>query len=155
MFKRKKKFKPYRMKPRRVKPWWEIVWAKVILFVGAIGSLLVLPKKLFDSIDLSCSDGNCGHSHQLDDDDDDWFEHDIGTIEHHHDDISRGQWDVTSMYYPMLHSEDLSSTDYGITDFSIDGCGITDLCTDNLMSTDDFMTFDDHLMTTDDFHHGL
>ena len=120
MFKRKKRFKPYRMKPIRVKSWREIAWARVMLLVGALGILFALLEELWDSVELVCSDENFGHRHHLDNDDSDLFEHDSGLFEHDSwvcehdsgmfehddDDISRGMWDVTSIYYPMCHPDD-------------------------------------------------
>lgn len=119
MFKRKKRFKPYRMKPIRVKSWREIAWVKVMsLLVGTYGILFALLQELWGSIELACSDQGFSHDHRHHHDSD-WFEqdsgmfendcgmieHDSGMFEHDDDDISRGLWDVTSTYYPMFHSD--------------------------------------------------
>ena len=39
-------------------------------------------------------------------DDSDMFESDSGTSSFNDDDMLRGQWDITSVYYPMFHSDD-------------------------------------------------
>lgn len=112
MFKRKKRFKPYRMKPVRIKSWREIAWAKVtLLLVGAYGILFALLEELWDGIELACSNQDYSHDH-LHHDDSNWFEQDSGlfeddswSIEHDDDDISRGLWDVTSRYYSLVNSD--------------------------------------------------
>ena len=107
MFKRKKKFKPYRMKPIRVKPWWEKAGIQVMLFLGVVGSLLAwLVDAIFSVIDSCAACTSGAHS----DHDSDWFEFGSGTksnlFSHDDDDITRGQWDVTSIYYSMFHTDD-------------------------------------------------
>ncbi len=107
MFKRKKKFKPYRMKPIRVKPWWEKAGIQVMLFLGLVGSLLAwMADAIFSAIDSCASYTSGAHSEH----DIDWFEFGSGTssnlFSQDDDDITRGHWDVTSIYYSMFHTDD-------------------------------------------------
>ena len=112
MFLRRKKFTDYKMRPIRVKPWWEQVWIQVILLIGVVGSTLAWAAEgICDAIDSCtpyCSD-DVGSSFG----EDDWFETHHGsdsddsfTFSHDDDDPSRGLWDPTSIYYPMFHSDD-------------------------------------------------
>jgi hypothetical protein len=108
MFKRKKKFEQYSMKPVRIKPWHEKAWIGVMLFVGMVGSLLAWMGEMADGV-IDCAaytSDDISHHH----DDSDWFEFDSGThsdmFSHDDDDITRGMWDVTSTYYPMFHTDD-------------------------------------------------
>ncbi len=106
MFKRKKRFKPYRMKPIRVKSWREIAWAEVMLFVGVLGILFAALRNMLASVVQACTNPDLSQH-----DDDDWFKHNKMSFDQDDDDTVRGQWDSTSFYYLSCHSDDHRTSD--------------------------------------------
>lgn len=114
MFKSKKKFKPYQMPPRRIKPWCEQAWIQATLLVGVVGSTLAWAAEgIGDAIDCCTLSGSDDIGSRIGEDDGFETRHrmdsdDSFTFSHDEDDLSRGLWDVTSIYYPMFHSDEHS-----------------------------------------------
>ncbi len=106
MFKRKKRFKPYRMNPIRVKSWREIAWTRVMLLAaGAYGILFALLhelqelQELWDEIELvffTQDDSRPYHGR---------FEHKRRLFGNDDDSVAQGRWDITSSYYTLFHSD--------------------------------------------------
>lgn len=118
---RLKKHKPYRCPQLRVKSWYEITWLAVKRqgkSSAKFGSMLltlmaaILVNHQYPSCHMTTWDGN---SSLLDDDsnDNDLSLSGSGNAIHiDDDDMSRGMWDISSMYYSICHQfEDHSITD--------------------------------------------
>ncbi len=111
LFKRRKKFKPYRCPRLRTKSWTEKVWDAMSRFkqqlVNLIEMLFTEIGNLSENVHLDVSD-QTGDGFEFDSmmsvqDDSDMFSPDD-------DDMVRGMWDPTSVYYPICHSDDHSFT---------------------------------------------
>lgn len=110
-----RKHKPYRCPRLRVIPWYESAWnlTKRLgwLLLGIVGTVLSAMATLLTHLAEGNSVTSWDGSGVLEDEDSgDWSSTDSDTFEIVDDDLSRGLWDVSSIYYPICHSDNDSSS---------------------------------------------
>jgi hypothetical protein len=114
LFIRRKKFKPYVCPALRNRPWHKkvreklsITWRNLKPKLAQWGNLLFMDIPATSIWSISTYEV----LHEVLDDSTDMFESSISIFSddlfaHDDDDISRGMWDATSIFYPICHSDD-------------------------------------------------
>lgn len=112
-----RKHKPYRCPRLRVIPWYENAW-KLTKRLGSsllwiIATVLSGMTRLLTNLSEAGSFPSWDGSESLDEGSrSDWTSTDGDTVEIDDDDLFRGHWDVSSLYYSICHPDhDSSSSD--------------------------------------------
>lgn len=117
LFKHRKEFKPYQCPRLRTKSWPEKMRDAILkldLLLVSLGEILF--HEIGEPSDNRSPDAPYKTSDWLDDDSGMHGLGDSAMFGHDDDDMIRGQWDPTSMYYSICHSDDYSTDTFHTDD---------------------------------------